>query len=626
MSMAKRHRLLWGITVLAILGGALACYLAGRTMAHAMTIASAAIFLSGAVYLADVYVPFSYGRKTRILTAATSGLAFLWLMGFYAWEMAAAETVYVFDNFQFYEQQIILSTNMAYGLRQTWALLLRTIANNDYTYVMNVLLAPLFAMTDRTIQSFTLCVTFMTWVPLMYFLRKFALLMGNVLRLGGVRTVLLNGALCIIACCMPIIHAAAIKCQASLLAMVFFVEIVFLSWGDDSWNTPLRRTDWQRRIALFMAVILLAISRRWYVFPLLGYLIMWAGVTLYRLLRVRDWRGLWHYLAYGAFCVVMGLLLLEPFIRHALKGNYTTAYAYWNKGGIAYELANQARYNGLIWLVIIGLGYLWAFCQRRFSALKPLALTTLLGSAIAMVAFTRIQNMYHHQSLILVPGYMFGLLMAFAALLTLSRRFLRGMTAGALSLALMWQFGHCVDHPYPDAICSWTSNITLKPPYRADMAQVWALSDYISAHCTPDSKAFFLTDNELYNRTVFTNVRYPNTNLRTQVVLGHYTFRTYGFPEEWFTAGLYMVPADCQTNHKTGVLEKLRVFLLEEYPDRFDRVATFSFATTDMHVYKRKGPVQTDEVEALLTLFAEEGAEYPDIFSGRIERHRPVSP
>lgn len=624
--MTKQHRLLWLASALVILGGTAACLLTGRTMAHALTIAVTAIFLAGAVYLADVYIPSEHDRRTRVLTAVTAGVAMCWLLGFYAWEMYAAEYVYVFDDFLFYYQQMVLSEYMSYGLDPTLKLIFRTIANNDYTYFMNLLLAPLFGLTDHTIQSFTLTATVMTWAPLLYILRKFTLRLGNALHFDGPRTVLLNGALCLIACFMPLIHASAARCQLSLLAMVFFLEVVFLSWGDDTWNMPLRRTDWQRRIALFLAVVMLAIARRWFMFPLLGYLIMWAATTLAGLLRRRDWTGLKHYLLYGAACAVLGVLLLEDFILHVLRGNYVTAYAYWNKGGLFYELANQGKFVGLSWMILIALGYVWAFCQKRAPALRSLALTSLLTTLFALFAFTRIQNMYHHQSLILVPGYVFGLLMVFAALLTLTKRALRCIAAGALSLSMLWQFGASVSQRYPDSHGSWTSSVGLKPLYRPDMDQVWALSDYLSEHTAADYKAFFLGDNELYNRTVFTNVRYPDVSLRKTVVMPHYTFPSQGFPEEWFTAGIYVVPATCQTSHTTGALEKLRVFLLEQFPERFERQETFSFATADLHVYTRKGPVQADEVDALLTLFAEESAEYPELFEGRIEKYRPVSP
>ncbi len=623
---ASRSLLLWGVTLFVLLAGAILCLVTGRTLGHALTIWAAGSFLSGAMYLADRYAPSDHGRQVRIATGLISAAAFLVLMLFYAWEMYGARYIYVYDNGQYYYQQLILSKNMPYGLLQVTDLVGRTIAGRDYTYVMNLFVAPLFALTDQTIQSFTLCAAAMTWAPLLYQLRRMMLHLAEQLSLTPRRTIALSAAMCLCVIAFPLTHAAAARGQINLLAMVFFLQIILLSFGDDSWSAPLRHTDWTRRIALFLSVVMLVISRRWYVFLLAGYLLPWAIGTGLSLLRRRAWRGLMHFALYGAACIALGLMLLSSFFRYALQGNYASAYAYWNLGGLPYEAVNQAGYVGLFWLAVMAIGYGWGMTQKRWPFLRALAATMLITFFLTLTLFTRIQNMNHHQAIILVPGYIAGLMLAFTAALTIQRRRIRRITAGLLVTALLGQYGFALTIPsptQPTARVGLFSNVSLVPPRRPDLEHVAATADFIDANCTPDSKAFFLCDNSWYNAAAYINIRYPDMGLRSKVELGSYAFASHGFPEAYFTSAYLMVPDMCQSERPEGTIERLRAFVFDDFSDRFEAVEVIDHGAFRMHILRRIAPPQADEIDALLRLFAKEDAQYPQRYSGIIEKYRP---
>ena len=65
-------------------------------------------------------------------------------------------------------------------------------------------------------------------------------------------------------------------------------------------------------------------------------------------------------------------------------------------------------------------------------------------------------------------------------------------------------------------------------------------------------------------------------------------------------------------------MEKLTGYLLEDRAGRFETVATFAFDDFDLLVMQRRGAVRYDEVEELMTLFAQEHLLYPRVYGDRI--------
>ena len=121
-----------------------------------------------------------------------------------------------------------------------------------------------------------------------------------------------------------------------------------------------------------------------------------------------------------------------------------------------------------------------------------------------------------------------------------------------------------------------------------------------------------------YDRLTFVTPAYPDLSLREKVALDRTALVSDGFPRMWFAARYIFVPTVPQTNQPGGTVEKLTRFLLADEADRFDVVATFPMGSFDLLVMQRRAPVQYDEYEELMALFAAEHAQYPAVYGDRM--------
>ncbi len=614
MTIPKRHRLLWLLTLSAVALGSLFCLLTGRTAAHALTIALAAGFLAGTVHLADVCLPDAQSPRVRRLSALIFLAAWGALMAFYVWHICTEETIFVNDDAIYHYQQLTLSPQLHAGLSATWTHF-RTSLSTDYTVLANLLLAPLFALTDGTADGFGLAAALMAWTPLMYQLRRITLRLSDRLQLTDGRTLLLCAGACVAVLALPLLHRAALWRQVNLLGLPLLLQVIFLTLDMDGhchrpwkWGT------------LLITCVLLALMRRWFLFFLAGWLPMWGLIQAAKHIRQKEWTPLFRLLAYCAACIALGAALLWPLLSRAIAGNYTVAYAYWRKdsGGLAYEVKNQGWLLGWGTCALIVAGYAWGLMQKRSRPLRLLSAMMLLCAVIGVLLFTRIQNMTFHQVTFLMPAYVLGLMLFFAMLTALPCPSLRiGLTAVTCG-ALLLQWGLSVTHEKPQQLSPLLCHVSLKPPVREDMAQIDAVSDFIGAACTPHSPALILMNSAGYDRLTFVTLRYPDLTLREKVALDRIALVSDGFPRMWFAARYILVPTVPQTNQPGGTVEKLTRWLLADEADRFDVVATFPMDGFDLLVMQRREPVQYAEYEELLALFAEEHALYPAVWGDRM--------
>lgn len=614
MGMHRGHRLLWLSTLAVAAAGVLLCLLSGRTAAHALTIALAAVYLAGTVHLADAFLPNSQIPHVHRLSAWIFAGAGLTLLGFCLWHFHQEHTVFINDDALYYYQQLELSGRLKEGLPATLRHFLASLST-DYTCLANLLLAPLFSLTDRTADGFGLAVLLMTWLPLGYQLRRVTLRLADRAGLTGARTLLLCAGVCVSVFALPLLHRAALWRQVNLLGLPLLLQVVFLSCGMDP-----RRREPLRWAALFLSALLLALMRRWFLFFLAGWLPIWGALVLIRLIRRREWAALRRFAVSCAVCLAAGALLLWPVLSRALAGNYAVSYAYWRKdsGGLAYELMNQGWLLGWGSCGLIVFGYAWGLLQKRSAEVRSLSAMLLGCAAIGVLLFTHIQNMTYHQVTFLMPAYAWGLMLLFTMLAGLSRRIVSAALTLLTGGLLILQWGLSVIHEKPQQLSPLLSHVSLMPPVRHDLPAILAVSGFISESCTIDAPALILMNSNDYDRLTFVTPAYPDLSMREKVALDRTALVSDGFPRMWFAARYILVPTVPQTNHPGGTVEKLTRWLLEDEADRFDVVATFPMDGFDLLVLQRREPVQYDEYEELLALFAEEHALYPAVYGDRM--------
>lgn len=581
-------------------------------MAHALAIWCTLAYLAGLFRTADLCLPDAQPVQVRRWTAGIAAAGFVWIVGFHLWHYASAQYVFINDDALYYTQQLTFSNVLAQGLEATWQAL-RASIGTDYTYVPNLLLAAPFSLTDRSIQAHGLCGVILTWSLLMHQLRRLALCTADALQVSPTRAILLHAGLVLACCTLPVLHRATSWCQVNLLGLPVFAGVVLLSWRCD-----FRRPRVWQLAGFFACVLLLVLMRRWFIFLLGSYLLLWALRTAGLYLQRRNFRALGCLTLYGGLCAGVGLALLWPLFAHAIQGNYAVTYSYWKGGGVDFWLKNQGWRAGWGTLIAALAGCLWGLVQRRSRPLRALTAVLFGAEVIAFAAFNTLQSMNAHQETILMPFFLLGIWLLFAWALTLRRKALRAGFCLLLTALLTAQYGLCLTHEAANVLHPLLPYDTLKPPVRQDFASIRAVADFIDQHCSAQEQALVLCNSDRYDKQTFTNVRFPDLTIREKVIQQGHSRPSDGFPGGWFTARYLIVPTVPQTNQPGGTSEKLTSYILQAHPEKFRTVLSVPFDGFDMLILERAEAFTEAELTELNALFAQENESYPLYYSQRI--------
>ena len=482
-------------------------------------------------------------------------------------------------------------------------------------------------LTDRTGDSFAFCQVFSILPMLLVLLAGLTIKVGQMLRVKNRFWYFLIGMTWMVT--YPWLRMSAMLSQPDWFGLIFAFSILLLTL-----DFRFEKLEPVRFCLLFAATAAIILSRRWYLYFVVGYYFAYAVLVLVSsartaragqkkqaLLQVRN------LVLFGLMSMVAMLILLWPMVRKILGFDYAGRYSYYNFGGITLELAAQTLRIGLLNFILIGMG-LWFAAKRRLPALPCLAGTELL---VSLVLFTRVQNTGSHQMLLFVPGWLLLFLVGSAALAD-------GLKKHTAVKLCYWGFtmvfavsvrcsplttvalpGFVVDH-FPLKAVSEFVRLDKLTYDRTDAAQIQRVDDWIDAHCDAEKGefAYMIPHDMLYCPDHFKNCLLPEMPINDKLAFGFSVPGTHNFPMQFFEAK-YVLTADPfpQTFVGKGELShKLNERFLAVRDEYFTQEATFDMGNgTTFTIWRRTVAPTRAEVEYYLSAFKEEDAQYPEMFS-----------
>lgn len=128
------------------------------------------------------------------------------------------------------------------------------------------------------------------------------------------------------------------------------------------------------------ATAAIILSRRWYLYFVVGYYFAYAVLVLVSSARIakvgRKQEALLqvrNLILFGLMSMVAMVILLWPLVSHILGYDYADHYSYYNGGGMVTETYLQCARMGLMNLVLMGMGLWFCFKRRKMPALPCLA-------------------------------------------------------------------------------------------------------------------------------------------------------------------------------------------------------------------------------------------------------------
>ncbi len=577
-----------------------------------------ALFACVLLVLRVAGVKFDLFHKAVILGLWAAALLYFF------WALDRRSFVYIWDYFNYINKQYSAEAAFLQGPAAGFQYIFGSFAE-DYTNFITLFLDFPFCLSDRTGDSFAFCQVFSILPMLLVLLAGLTIKVGQMLRVKNRFWYFLMGfSWCIT---FPFLRMSAMLGQPDWFGLIFGFSILLLTL-----DFRFESLQPVRFCLLFAATAAIILSRRWYLYFVVGYYFAYAALVLVSSVRTaragqkpQALMQVRNLVLFGLMSMVAMLILLWPMVRKILGYDYAGRYSYYNFGGLTLELAAQALRIGLLNFILIGLG-LWFAAKRRLPALPCLAGAELL---ISLLLFIRVQNSGSHQMLLFLPGWLLLFLTGAAALAEgiQKHRELKlfywvftlvfAVSVRCSPLTVVAMPGFLVDH-FPLEATREFVRLDKLIYDRKDLPQIKAIANWIDTHCAEGELSYMIPHDMLYCPDHFKNCLLPETPINDKLAFGFSVPGTHNFPMQFFEAK-YVLTADPFPQTFVGNGE-----LSHKWNDRFLAVREQSFAletTFDMGngttftIWRRTVAPTRAEVEYYLSAFTEEDAKYPEMFS-----------
>lgn len=545
---------------------------------------------------------------------------------YFYWTLGSRTFLYHWDYVNYILKQYHAEAAFAQSTGAGFRFLLDSITE-DYTNFITLFTEFPFCLSGKTGDDYAFCQVFSVLPSLLVLLAGLTVKVGRMLRVKNRFWYFLIGfSWC---ATFPFVRMSAVLGQPDWFGLIFafMLMLLTLDYRFDGIDLP-------RYLLIFAATAGIILTRRWYLYFVVGYCfayVLLLAVSSIRLAKdgqpSRAVHRMVRLVVFGLCAAGAMVLLLLPMVRKILSFDYAGRYSYYNFGGITLELAAQTLRIGLLNFILIGIG-LWFAAKRRLPALPCLAGAELL---VSLVLFTRVQNTGSHQMLLFVPGWLLLFLVGSAALAD-------GLKKHTAVKLCYWGFtmvfavsvrcsplttvalpGFVVDH-FPLKAVSKFVRLDKLTYDRTDAAQIQRVDDWIDAHCDAEKGefAYMIPHDMLYNSDIFQYAALPDIQLQGKLAAGISIPGTHEFPVRFFEAK-YVLTAEPlpQTFVSGGELSgRWNALFCAARDEHFTQAASFDMGNgTVFTVWERTEPADRTEVEYYLDAFAQEDALYPEMFS-----------
>lgn len=545
---------------------------------------------------------------------------------YFYWTLGSRTFLYHWDYVNYILKQYHAEAAFAQSTGAGFRFLLDSITE-DYTNFITLFTEFPFCLSGKTGDDYAFCQVFSVLPSLLVLLAGLTVKVGRMLRVKNRFWYFLIGfSWC---ATFPFVRMSAVLGQPDWFGLIFafMLMLLTLDYRFDGIDLP-------RYLLIFAATAGIILTRRWYLYFVVGYCFAYVVMLAVSSIRLakdgqpsRAVHRMVRLVVFGLCAAGAMVLLLLPMVRKILSFDYAGRYSYYNFGGITLELAAQTLRIGLLNFILIGMG-LWFAAKRRLPALPCLAGAELL---VSLVLFTRVQNTGSHQMLLFVPGWLLLFLVGSAALAD-------GLKKHTAVKLCYWGFtmvfavsvrcsplttvalpGFVVDH-FPLKAVSEFVRLDKLTYDRTDAAQIQRVDDWIDAHCDAEKGefAYMIPHDMLYNSDMFQYAALPDIQLQGKLAAGISIPGTHEFPVRFFEAK-YVLTAEPlpQTFVSGGELSgRWNALFCAARDEHFTQAASFDMGNgTVFTVWERTEPADRAEVEYYLDAFAQEDVLYPEMFS-----------
>jgi len=557
-------------------------------------------------------------KKFYIYSAVILVICFLIYIGI----MLNTRQIYTWDQTCYYDNQMNLlesfDARFARGIKD----IIKTTYTSDYGYFLLSFTTLIFSFTNKTTTAFILTFVFTEILPVMFVLLLNVLNICNKFKVKDKKIFVILASIVLLV--FPLLHKAALTGQPDIFGL-FWVGLIMLL----TTNYKFEEKDIGRWSLIIVFSFLLAITRRWYIFWMIGYYVSYGVFLLIEAILDKNRelliKKLKNALTFAGIAVLILGVLLFPIIYKTIVANYSVSYSDWNLGGLSLEIWQQYKFLGIISIILIISGIIYWTTKKES---RYFIFTNVLTYIITIILFTRIQNTWYHQSLMFVLQYLMLIILGIGAICQVNNKYVRNVLVTVILLYLATsEYGAFTENKmFFDN--SLYSNISIKPEYREDYDKIGEMVQFIEENCEEGKDTVYPNfATSKYCSQTFSRYGVPNAPLKNIMDFESSIDSVHGFPTAVFSAK-YVILAN-QVLNATGATSSKTIPDINEailnmdgIKNKFKKVKEFDMGDgVILALYERVEKIDKEEIDIWKEIVEEQSSKYQDIFEKRIESY-----
>ena len=559
-------------------------------------------------------VGYSKGQRTLLwlFLGAVYIIGFVFVSHFFS----AEEDIRVYDS-TVYWIKVIGDRQIASESIPAYLLHLRTMFAQEYNNLAALPLIPLTRLLGVGFAGYCLSILFVYYLPACLFLTIFILRLAKLARGKIPGAAVFMACFCLCALCVsffwPVMNGYLDVCGVLVFALLLNAAF---HWDCTEFSAG-------KNLALAALTLVLALSRRWYAFNIVGFYLAFAVVALPGLLATPGKTGkrlgtiFLNMAMIAGVCSVCFLVINPSLFSLFLSSRYATAYSGMKTMSMPQNLWEIAANMGVLWMAaaFVGMRLLLKSDEAR-----PTCVRLLITAAVSFVMFCSIQDMGYHQSYLVIPTLLVFAGTFYAVAVEFSLESKKAPIAAALLAAALvnFAFGYA---PRLQAAAAKTQPFTTAmrryPRINRDYAAIRQVVDDLSEKTRGGTHYVYVVgDGSALSPEILKRSHLPDRiDAAPYVLVNNILDLRDGFPSQLFLADYVLLrePFLTEFHNPQQVSVEVNDMLLHD-----PETAAF---------YQREAAYPTsDGVIVLLRKAAPMTTKYVDNLKERLRRHYPDTP
>ena len=544
-----------------------------------------------------------FNNKDKLLVAVFTTLLF----AIYVLLIFIRNDIYVWDNSVYYGNINSLNNDFNISIFNGYKNLILDSISNDYGNYLIIFLYPFYMILPKSIKFFQISYFISSLIPIIILLYSLGI---KLLNKTDSNSLINKISILVFVTTFPMLHIASILGRPDIFGFIFILLLILLTIDYNFDNI-----DYKRYMYIIFTTISLLLTRRWYIYFVFSYYLFYTLGLIY--ISIRDGNNhlykrikniLLLYLIIFSVIISFGL----PKVINITSTNYELLYSVYSFGGLKYELINKINNIGIIFILIMLVGFIYSIINKKTRYFSLILFGTYL---LSIILFIRIQNLDIHHNLIIIIMYIYCLY-NFIIIKLKNDKVMLLKNSLLIILSIICLLNSSLFNTKNTMSNKLFGNLKVYPERRKDLDKINRVLDFVN-----EEETIVLQGINVYDCSTFIN--YPEPFSNNNIHSTNYLYND-GFPLEFFTSRYYIIidPTDEWDGiKKAKVLDNiLDLFYNNKYISNKFRLRT----TIELEngykaiIYERVKEVDDKEIDIFIDKFSINYDDFNKLFRDRL--------